>query len=96
MLGFFSVKEIKCNLFINFFRTGLKLIRIIKSRRMRLAGHVARIRRRGMRIGYWWESQKERQLGKQKRRWVDSIKIDHTEIGWVGMDWFDLAQDRDQ
>jgi hypothetical protein len=37
-----------------------KLIRMIKSRRMRLAGHVARTGKRGMYIGYWWGSQKER------------------------------------
>jgi hypothetical protein len=36
------------------------IIRMIKSRRMRLAGHVAQIVRRGMHIGYWWKSQKER------------------------------------
>jgi hypothetical protein len=36
------------------------IIRMIKSRRMRWAGHVARMRGRGMHIGYWWESQKER------------------------------------
>jgi hypothetical protein len=30
------------------------------------------------------------------RRWVDNIKIDLREIGWDGMDWIDLAQDRDQ
>jgi hypothetical protein len=35
------------------------IIRIIKSRRMRWAGHVARMRRRGTRIDYWWESQRE-------------------------------------
>jgi hypothetical protein len=35
-------------------------IRIIKSRRMRLAGHVARMGRRETRIGYWWKSQRER------------------------------------
>jgi hypothetical protein len=33
---------------------------IIKSRRMRLAGHIARMGRRGMRIGFWWENQRER------------------------------------
>jgi hypothetical protein len=38
----------------------LSIIRIIKSRRMRWAGHVARMGRRGTRIDYWWESQKER------------------------------------
>jgi hypothetical protein len=36
------------------------IIRIIKSRRMRWAGHVARMGRRGMHIGFWWESPKER------------------------------------
>jgi hypothetical protein len=36
------------------------IIRIIKSKRMRWAGHVARIGRRGTRIDYWWESQRER------------------------------------
>jgi hypothetical protein len=36
------------------------IIGMIKSRRMRWAGHVARMGRRGMHIGYWWESQKER------------------------------------
>jgi hypothetical protein len=36
------------------------IIRIIKSRRMRWAGHVAQMGRRGTRINYWWESQKER------------------------------------
>jgi hypothetical protein len=33
---------------------------MLKSRKMRWVGHVARMRRRGMHIGYWWESQKER------------------------------------
>jgi hypothetical protein len=36
------------------------IIRVMKSRRMRWAGHVAQMGRRGMLIGYWWESQKER------------------------------------
>jgi hypothetical protein len=37
-----------------------------------------------------------RQLGRPRRRWVDNIIIDLREIGWDGMDWIDLAQDRDQ
>jgi hypothetical protein len=36
------------------------IIRVIKARRMICAGHVARMGRKGMQIGYWWESQKER------------------------------------
>jgi hypothetical protein len=35
-------------------------------------------------------------LGRPERRWVDNIKIDLREIGWDGVDWIDLAQDRDQ
>jgi hypothetical protein len=35
-------------------------------------------------------------LGRPRRRWVDNIKIDLGEIGWDGVDWIDLAQDRDQ
>jgi hypothetical protein len=40
----------------------------------------------------------KRPLGRPRRRWVDNIKIDLIvrEIGWNGMDWIDLAQDRDQ
>jgi hypothetical protein len=37
-----------------------------------------------------------RPLGRQRRRWVDIIKIGLRNIGWGGMDWIDLPQDRDQ
>jgi hypothetical protein len=37
----------------------------------------------------------KRPLGRPRRRWED-IRIDLREIGWGGMDWIDLAQDRDQ
>jgi hypothetical protein len=46
--------------------------------------------RRGKHISYWWESQKERD------HLVDNIKIDLREIGWGGVNWIDLVQDRDQ
>jgi hypothetical protein len=50
-----------------------------------------------MHIGYWWESQREkRPLGRPRCRWVDNSKIDLREIRWGGMDWIDLAQERDQ
>jgi hypothetical protein len=49
-----------------------------------------------MHIRYWWESQTERPLGRPKRWRVDNIKMDLIEIGWDGMDWINLAQDRDQ
>jgi hypothetical protein len=35
-------------------------------------------------------------LGRPRRRWVDNIEMDLRETGWDGMDWIDLAQDRDQ
>jgi hypothetical protein len=37
-----------------------------------------------------------RPLGRLRRRWGDNIKMDLREIGWDGVDWVDLAQDRDQ
>jgi hypothetical protein len=38
----------------------------------------------------------KRPLGRPRCRWVDNIKMDLGEIGWDGMDWIKLAQDRDQ
>jgi hypothetical protein len=69
---------------------------MIKSRRMTWARHVSRMGARGIHIGYWWESQKERDHWEDENigRWT--VKIDSREIGWGGMDWIDLAQDRDQ
>jgi hypothetical protein len=37
-----------------------------------------------------------RPLGRPKRRWVDNIKIDRREVGWGGVDWIGLAQDRNK
>jgi hypothetical protein len=70
---------------------------MIKSRRMRWAGHVARMRemRNAHRI-LVGKPEGKRPLGRPRRRWVDNIKIDLRERGWDGMDWIDLAQDRDQ
>jgi hypothetical protein len=38
----------------------------------------------------------KRPLGRTRRRRVDNVKLDLKEVGWGGMDWIDLAQDRDQ
>jgi hypothetical protein len=70
---------------------------MIKSRRMRWAGHVARMR--GKRNAYRilvGKSEGKRPLGKPRRRWMDNIKLDLRDIGWDRMDWIDVAQDRDQ
>jgi hypothetical protein len=37
----------------------------------------------------------KRPLGRPRRRWMDNIKMDLREIEWYGMDWIDLAQNRD-
>jgi hypothetical protein len=38
----------------------------------------------------------KRPLGRPRRTWVDNIKMALREIGWDGVDWMDMAQDRDQ
>jgi hypothetical protein len=38
----------------------------------------------------------KRPLGRPRHRWVDNIKMNLREIGWAGVDWIDIAQDRDQ
>jgi hypothetical protein len=43
-----------------------------------------------------WKPEVKRPLGRPRRKWVDIIKIHLIEIGWDGMDWIDLAQDREQ
>jgi hypothetical protein len=42
------------------------------------------------------KTERKRPLGRLRRKWVDNIKIDHRGIGWGGMDWIVLAQDRDK
>jgi hypothetical protein len=46
-------------------------------------------------LNYYY-SEGKRPPGRPRRRWVDNIKMDLREIGWDGMDWIDLAQDRDR
>jgi hypothetical protein len=72
------------------------IIRMIKSRRTRWTGHVARMRetRNAYRILVGTPEGK-RPLRRPTRRWVDNIKIDLRVIGWDGMDWIVLAQNMD-
>jgi hypothetical protein len=73
------------------------IIRIIKSRRIRWAGHVARVeaKRNAYRI-LVGKPEKKRPLGRPRCWWEDNIRTDLREIVWGGMDWMDLAQDGDQ
>jgi hypothetical protein len=70
---------------------------MIKSRRMRWAGHVARMgtkhNKYGILVG---RPEGKRPLGKPRRRWVNNITKILREMEWGGMDWTDLAEDKDQ
>jgi hypothetical protein len=85
-------KEELCN-----FYSSPSIIRIIKSRRMRWAGRVARMGEKknayrllvGKPVG-------KRLLERPRRRWVDNIRMDLGEVGWGGVDWIGLAQDRNR
>jgi hypothetical protein len=70
---------------------------MIKSRRMRWAGHVARV---GLKRNAYMilveKSEGKRSMRRPRRRWVDNIKMDLKEIGWDGVDLIDMVQDRDQ
>jgi hypothetical protein len=70
---------------------------VIKTRRMRWEGHVERMgKRRGVHRVLVGKPEGRRPLGKPRRRWEDNIKMDLQEVGCRGMDWIDLAQDRDK
>jgi len=72
------------------------IVRVGKSRRMRWAGHVARMGEgRGVHRVLVGKPEGKRQLGRFRRRWEDGIKIDLREVGGGG-DWMELAQDRDR
>jgi hypothetical protein len=61
------------------------IIRVIKSRRLRWAGHVARMgERRGAYRALVGKPKGRRPLGKPRRRWEDNIKMNLREVGWEG------------
>jgi hypothetical protein len=77
--------------------TSPNIIRVIKSRRIRWAWHVARMRE--MKSAYnifVGKRQGKSSLGRPRRRWKDSNRMDLSKIGWEGVNWIYLAQDRDQ
>ena len=73
------------------------IVRVIKSRRMRWAGHVARMEeRRGVHKVLVGKPEGTMQLGRPRRRWEDNIKMDLQELGKSYGEWMGLAQDRDR
>jgi hypothetical protein len=75
----------------------IDIIKIVKSRRMRCSGHVAR-------MGEKWNAYRllvgkpegKRPLGRPRCRWVDNIRMDLGEVGWGYVDWIGLAKDRNR
>jgi hypothetical protein len=72
------------------------IIRIIKSRRIRWAGHVARMGEKKNAYRILVGKPEGSPLGRPRHRWVDNIKMNLRDIGWDGVDWIDMAQDRNQ
>ena len=73
------------------------IVRVVKSRRMRWAGHVARMgQERGVHRVLVGKPEGKRPLGRPRRRWEDNIKMDLQEVGGGCEDWIELAQDRDR
>jgi len=73
------------------------IVRVIKSRRMRWAGRVARMGEG--RVVYRvlvGKPEGRRPLGRPRHRWEDNIRMDLQELECGGMDWIELAQDRDR
>ena len=72
-------------------------VRVIKSRRIKWAGHVARMRERtALHRVLVGKPEGKRPLGRPRRRWEDNIKMDLQEVRCGGMDWIELAHDKDR
>jgi hypothetical protein len=96
VIRIYYVVLIRCGIFVLLFYCFNVYLRVMKSRRMRWAGHVARVGRGELHTVFWWGNLRER---------------DHSEVpgldgrillSWIfgkwvgGMDWIELAQDRDR
>ena len=82
---------------LNHLYSSPNIVRVIKSSRMRWAGHVARMRvERGLYRVLAGKPEGRRPLGRPRRRWADNIRMDLQEVGVVYIYWIGLAQDRDR
>ena len=82
---------------LNDLHSSANIVRVMKSRRMRWAGHVARMgEERGVYRVLVGKPEGRRPMGRHRRGWVDIIRMDLQEVGCGYMDWIGLAQDRDR
>ena len=73
------------------------IVRVIKSRRMRWAGHVARMgEEKGVYRVLVGRPEGKRPLGRPRRGCVDNVRMDLQKVGYGSVDWIGLAQDRDR
>ena len=87
---YFNIKQLDKN-----YRSP-NIVRVIKSRRLRWAGHVARMEESGSAFKILTgKPTGKRPLGRPRRRWEDTIRMDLEEIGISTGNWVDSPQDRD-
>jgi hypothetical protein len=81
---------------LHIFYSSPNIIRQIKSRRMRLEGHMAPMGQdRDVYMILMGKPEGKIPLGRPRRKWEDGIRMDLREIGWGSVDWIELAQERD-
>jgi len=82
---------------LNYLYSSPNIVRVINSRRMRWAGHVARMGdERGVYRVLVGMPEGKTPLGRPRRRWVNNIRMDLQEVGCGYMDWIGWAQERDR
>ena len=82
---------------LNDLYSSFNIVRVIKSRRMRWAGHVMNMgERTGISRILVGKPEGKRPLGRRRHRWENNIKMDLLEVGCGGMDWIKLAEDSDR
>ena len=90
-------RTFSCNEELSDLYSSPNIVRVIKSRRMRWAGHVARMgEERGVYRVLVGKPEGRRPLGRPRRRWVNNIRMDLQEVGCGNVDWNGLTQDRDR
>ena len=82
---------------LNDLHSSPNIVQVIKLRRMKWAGNVARMgEKRGVYRVLLGKREGRRPLGRPRHRWVDTIRMDLQEVGCGYMDWIGLAPDRDR